>query len=675
MTALDLSPLVGTVLLDDVRVVGVARRQDAIVLLHARQDRNGAVCTVYLSTTLELRDTDTDLVASTIQRVGRYSVGIRALAAPIGAGTVRVGGVPRLFVVYPGDATATAADRIASGQPMDPGQVVRLLEPVADALGALHDQGLVHGAVIPAALQIGPVDATLSLFGWSEAASVVGGPAAARDVLPARDRSPEQVAIVPASPSQASDTYGLAILAAQLLAGKPVSTADDPAEAMRAIDNPLQRPTPRALGATVDDAVEAVFARALAVEPRERMSDPRVFIRAWKDPPAASRLPVATLGTPAPTAEPMSGTDAAPEPSARQQPVREGQPPQQPVQPGPPAFFAGPPPAPPRSGAWIVYVTVGLGVLLLIGGAGAGFYLAWTRGIHPAPPPPTASTVAAPPAPPPTTRPPRGTVPGPADPHPDAATDDEDDAGDGDLADDRDASGPPAHLWEMRPDAAVAATWPEDADALVPIGDKTPVLGTREALVTVVLFADFRCPYTRKARRLVERLVFEQGASIRIAVRLLPMPDLAGSDEAARVAAATAMTTDPYVFWHLFEAVSELDKSASVDRESLLSLAEKMGASRPLLDKTLHDRRAEALLEEDKALAGRLMVHATPTWFINGRRLNGVVPWAQLDSEVGREIVAARGTLASGTPQSKLYLVRTRFNVTAAEADRDSPQP
>ncbi len=674
MTALDLSPLVGTVLLDDVRVVGVARHQDAIVLLHARQDRNGAVCTVYVSTTLELRDTDTDLVASTIQRVGRYSVGIRALAAPVGAGTVRVSGVPRLFVVYPGDATATAADRIASGQPMDPAEVVRLLEPVADALGALHDQGLVHGAVIPAALQIGPVDATLSLFGWSEAASVVGGPAAARDVLPARDRSPEQIAIVPALPSQASDTYALVVIAAQLLAGKPASTADDPADATRAIDNPLQRPTPRALGATVDDAVEAVFARALAVQPGDRTSDPRAFIRALKAPSVASGPPVAKLDTPAPAAKPMSATDAQPEPSARQHPVREVRPRQAPEHPGPPAFFADPPAAPPRSDAWIVYVTVGLGVLLLIGGAGAGFYLAWTRGIHRPPPTPTASTVAVPPAPPPATRPPRVLVPGPTDPLPDAATAD-DDGGDGEISDDRDASGPPARLWEMRPDAAVAATWPEDADALVPIGDKTPVLGSREALVTVVLFADFRCPYTRKARRLIERLVFEQGASIRIAVRLLPMPDLAGSDEAARVAAATAITADPYVFWHLFEGVSELDKSASVDRESLVSLAEKMGAPRPLLDKTLHDRRTEALLEEDKALAGRLMVHATPTWFINGRRLNGVVPWSQLDSEVGREIVAARGTLASGTPQSKLYLVRTRFNVTAGEADRDSPRP
>ncbi len=66
-----------------------------------------------------------------------------------------------------------------------------------------------------------------------------------------------------------TDVWGLALTMVELSVGRPVIDGDH--EAMRAqATASAPRPTPRALGLAVSDAVEAVFGKALSVDPRLR---------------------------------------------------------------------------------------------------------------------------------------------------------------------------------------------------------------------------------------------------------------------------------------------------------------------------------------------------------------------------------------------------------------------
>ncbi|HVW27907.1 MAG TPA: protein kinase [Polyangiaceae bacterium] len=73
-----------------------------------------------------------------------------------------------------------------------------------------------------------------------------------------------------------TDVWGLALTMVECMAGRPIIDGDQAAMMGTALD-PARRPTPRTEGIVVGDAVEGVFRRALAVDPRERYTNAGEF--------------------------------------------------------------------------------------------------------------------------------------------------------------------------------------------------------------------------------------------------------------------------------------------------------------------------------------------------------------------------------------------------------------
>jgi protein-disulfide isomerase len=647
-----LHQLEGQTVLSGIRLDALTGVDDCIATFRATA-ADGSVCTVRVSLSLAVGEHQESSLQAAFTRMARHAVGIRALAPPRAAGAVNVDGVPRLAIAHAGDPSPSAEERLSEGRATSIDAVVALLEPVAQALGSLHDQGIVHGAVHPAALRLDPIGATLSAFGWSELATVLGGPAGARDVVPVRNRAPEQVGPVPASPSPESDTYGMALVALELLAGRPCPAPGETAEF----------PTPRACGLDLPDAIASALDEALRPGPRDRLGDPRAFLRRLSEArfaPEPSDGPV-----PAPTATPTP----VPAPPAPEKTSGFEPPPPIPTVPKPSQPYPPPPPDPAknRSADWFVYVFVGLGLLLLIGGVVAVFYYvidspSRTTTVTNSPPTPPPPTVLTPP-PPPTTPPPTvPTVPTTPTPTPDAS-----EPPDGDTPEE--AGAPPrSRPWPVP--ATADAAYPEDAAALVPVAPDTVVVGSRDAQVTMVLFADMRCPYTRRARLAVERLVSQYPSELRVSVRHLPLSEQPASGEAAEIAAGALALHGPKTFWDVFEKLTE--NPSDHERDSLLGWARDAGADETKLRAALGSGAYRATVERDVNLAGQLMVRATPTFFVNGIRLNGMQPQATLSDAVETERLAALG---SGVKPASRYASRVLFNVTSAAADRRGPTP
>lgn len=101
-----------------------------------------------------------------------------------------------------------------------------------------------------------------------------------------------------------TDVWGLALTLVELLTGKTPLEGDAHAVMGAAIDESL-RPTPRSLGLHTSDGLEAIFQRALAVDPRRRYHEIGDFwndleaelgvstTRAWATPANLSSLPPA----------------------------------------------------------------------------------------------------------------------------------------------------------------------------------------------------------------------------------------------------------------------------------------------------------------------------------------------------------------------------------------------
>ena len=87
-----------------------------------------------------------------------------------------------------------------------------------------------------------------------------------------------------------TDVWGLALTMVEALTGEPpIGGNDDVATMMGIALDPAFRPTPRLLGAEVPDGAEQAFARALAVDPRERTQSIEAF---WTELELALELPL-----------------------------------------------------------------------------------------------------------------------------------------------------------------------------------------------------------------------------------------------------------------------------------------------------------------------------------------------------------------------------------------------
>jgi eukaryotic-like serine/threonine-protein kinase len=166
-------------------------------------------------------------------------------------------------------------------------EVMLLLDSAAMAVAYAHEAGVVHRDLNPGNIFLTQtregVKAKVLDFGLAKVVSdhhLELGPRAAtygkiRIFSPAY-AAPEQLDDRVGKIAPWTDVYTFAIVMLEALCDDPPISGDDLGVIVGKTLDPAHRPTPRALGLGPDrvpDAVEAAFARALALDPRERFRD------------------------------------------------------------------------------------------------------------------------------------------------------------------------------------------------------------------------------------------------------------------------------------------------------------------------------------------------------------------------------------------------------------------
>jgi hypothetical protein len=210
-------------------------------------------------------------------------------------------------------------DRLERAEPYDIGEVMQLLEPIALALDAVHAQGLVHRDVnsrnifLVDAKDGGMPQAMLIDFGFAkQAEQSVSGLQIQESTNTLMAGSPDFSAPEHfdrqrfGEPSPRTDLYTFALTLVHALTLEPPLSGDSPRELYEATLNVRERPTPNRRGANLSPEVDALFALALAVEPKQR---PEGLLAWWNE------LKATAIGG-APSMRPPPPLDAAPFPAA-----------------------------------------------------------------------------------------------------------------------------------------------------------------------------------------------------------------------------------------------------------------------------------------------------------------------------------------------------------------------
>jgi protein-disulfide isomerase len=194
-----------------------------------------------------------------------------------------------------------------------------------------------------------------------------------------------------------------------------------------------------------------------------------------------------------------------------------------------------------------------------------------------------------------------------------------------------------------------------DPDAVyrVPVGDSA-VKGPANALVTIVEFSEFQCPFCSRVLPTVGQIMERYGDDVRFVFKHNPLPFHQNAMPAAEAALEVHAQRGDEAFWAFHDVLFENQRELT--RENLERWASEvpgidMGRFRRALDEHTH----QAAVEADQTLARSLGATGTPSFFINGRNLRGAQPFAAFQRVIDQELARARDALAAGTPRARLY--------------------
>ena len=197
-----------------------------------------------------------------------------------------------------------------------------------------------------------------------------------------------------------------------------------------------------------------------------------------------------------------------------------------------------------------------------------------------------------------------------------------------------------------------------DEDQLYRVGLGLPghAVGPADALLTVVVFTDFECPYCRKLESVLDEMRSAYDKDLRIIFRHQPLdihPNAILLSQAAAAAAAQGR------IWEMHQRI--FGYLGQLQRRDLDRLAAQVGLDMVRFAKDMDDGHHLEAVINDRASGAALGVVATPTLFINGTPVRGAATFDTLDAlYLQPKLEEARAMVAAGTARADVYATLMR---------------
>lgn len=189
------------------------------------------------------------------------------------------------------------------------------------------------------------------------------------------------------------------------------------------------------------------------------------------------------------------------------------------------------------------------------------------------------------------------------------------------------------------PDARYAAT----------LGD-AHAKGPADALVTIVIFSDFQCPFCARVTNTLDEIEKEYGQDVRLVYKHNPLPF---HKEALPAALASEAAGRQGKFWKMHDLL--FDNQRELKDDDLQRYAKKLRLNRKKFRRDLKDQGLRRKVEDDRKQAAKLGARGTPAFFINGRFLSGAQPFDSFAKLIDAELAHARAMVRDGTPRREVY--------------------
>ncbi len=176
-----------------------------------------------------------------------------------------------------------------------------------------------------------------------------------------------------------------------------------------------------------------------------------------------------------------------------------------------------------------------------------------------------------------------------------------------------------------------------------------PLRGNPSASVTIVEYSDFQCPFCARAYKMVEEQALKDyGDKVRLVFKNYPLAMHPWAESGA-VASECARRQGAETFWKTYDFLfqNQHDITPQNLKEKVEGVVRDAGKDVAAFDACFDNKAALDVVKADQQEGTDLGVRSTPTFFVNGRKVEGAVPYETLKSAIDQALGGKSG--AAGT--------------------------
>jgi len=180
-----------------------------------------------------------------------------------------------------------------------------------------------------------------------------------------------------------------------------------------------------------------------------------------------------------------------------------------------------------------------------------------------------------------------------------------------------------------------------------------------DAPVNLVAFGDFECPFCQKEElELRKNIPAAFGDKVRVTFVDFPLTSIHPWAMKGSIAGRCTYSVSPTAFWDYHDWIYTNQKDITLENfdAKFQEYAKSKGMDTLQLGRCMDDKASAAAVDKSIELGHQLGISATPTIFINGRKLEGYVEWNVLQQLLQIEIdhkTAETKTMASAAPKKE----------------------
>jgi predicted DsbA family dithiol-disulfide isomerase len=163
-----------------------------------------------------------------------------------------------------------------------------------------------------------------------------------------------------------------------------------------------------------------------------------------------------------------------------------------------------------------------------------------------------------------------------------------------------------------------------------------PALGPPDAVITIVEFSDFQCPFCRNTQPVISQILQHYKSDVRLIFKHLPLEIHSQAFVSAQAAFCAGEQGD---FWKYHDA---LFLSEDLSAETLNKLAMKFQLDPNKFADCLKSESSRAAVQKNLDEAKRLGIDSTPTFVINGKLFRGALSFEDFKAAVDQELKSSR---------------------------------